>query len=63
MDLNDDNHPERRGDYTVYSGKRAIQSVAASRGQTVAFVAESRTATTTFLRTRARQCPAPVRPA
>src|SRR5690554_630132 len=43
VDLNDDNHPERRGDYTVYSGKRAIQSVAVSRdGQTVAFVAESK---------------------
>src|SRR5690554_5677632 len=43
VDLNDDNHPERRGDYTVYSGRRAIQSVAVSRdGQTVAFVAESR---------------------
>src|SRR5690554_102917 len=43
VDLNDQNHPERRGDFTVYSGKRAIQSVAVSRdGQTVAFVAESK---------------------
>lgn len=43
VDLNDENHPERRGDYTVYRGKRAIQSVAVSRdGQTVAFVAESK---------------------
>ncbi|HZJ09862.1 MAG TPA: hypothetical protein VFD39_09215, partial [Trueperaceae bacterium] len=43
VDLNDENSPERRGDYVVYSGKRVIQSVAVSRdGMMVAFVAETK---------------------
>lgn len=41
VDLNDANQPERRGDYTVYSGSRAVQSVAVSRdGTLVAFTAQ-----------------------
>lgn len=43
VDLDDDNNAHRRGDYTVYSGKRHIQSVAVSRdGGALAFVAESK---------------------
>lgn len=43
VDLNDSNQAERRGDFTVYSGSRAVQSVAVSRdGKFIAFTAQSK---------------------